>query len=137
MEIEERVRYSEIDRMGIAHNKHYFEWFEIGRTEFCRQLSVPYKDIEAQGYCLVVVESCCRYKKALKYDEVFLIRTTLEEITSKKVVFSYELLTKEERKLIASGHTIHIVTNLKGKVTALPDDILKKFINIPLPLSNP
>lgn len=37
IEIRERIRYSEVDRMGVAHNKNYFEWFEIGRTEFCRQ----------------------------------------------------------------------------------------------------
>jgi hypothetical protein len=50
LEIEERVRYSETDQMGVAHNKAYFEWFEIGRTEYCRKQQIPYKDIEARGH---------------------------------------------------------------------------------------
>lgn len=87
IEVEERVRYSETDQMGVAHNKNYFEWFEIGRTEYCNQKNIPYKNIEARGYYLVVVEAYCKYKKPLRYDEKFIIRVSLEEITAKKVVF--------------------------------------------------
>jgi acyl-CoA thioester hydrolase len=127
IEIEERVRYSETDQMGVAHNKNYFEWFEIARTEYCRQKNIPYKDIEAQGYYLVVAESFCRYKKPLRYDEKFLIRVRAEEIKSKKVIFSYELLTEKEKSLIASGYTVHVVTNAKAQVCSLPEDIRNKF----------
>ena len=124
VEIEEIVRYSETDQMGVVHNKNYFEWFEIGRTEYCRQKNIPYKNIEAQGYYLVVVEAFCKYKKPLRYDEKFIIRVFLEKITPKKVIFAYELVTKEEKKLIASGYTVHIVTNSKAEVSSLPPHII-------------
>ena len=124
IELEEKVRYSETDQMGVAHNKNYFEWFEIGRTEYCRQKNIPYKDIEAQGFYLVVVEAFCKYKKPLKYDQKFIIRVFLENITPKKVEFAYELVTKEEKKLIASGHTVHIVTNSDAKTCSLPPHII-------------
>jgi acyl-CoA thioester hydrolase len=127
IELEEKVRYSETDQMGIAHNKNYFEWFEIGRTEYCRQKNIPYKEIEAQGFYLVVVEAFCKYKKPLRYDEKFVIRVFLEKITPKKVVFAYELVTKEEKKLIASGHTVHIVTNSKAKTCSLPHHIVNRL----------
>jgi acyl-CoA thioesterase FadM len=52
---------------------------------------------------------------------------SLREITPKKVIFDYELLTKEERKLIASGYTVHIVTNAKAEVSILPEELLKKI----------
>jgi acyl-CoA thioester hydrolase len=127
IEIEERVRYSETDQMGVAHNKSYFEWFELGRTEFCRQKGLPYLDIEALGYYLVVVEACCKYRKPLRYDQVFMIRVLLREMTPKKVIFDYELLTKEDKKLVATGTTVHIVTNSKGQVRLLPEEIVRKI----------
>ncbi|MFC2169447.1 acyl-CoA thioesterase [Acidobacteriota bacterium] len=127
LEIEQRVRYSETDQMGIAHNKSYFEWFEIGRTEYCRQKNIPYKNIETRGYYLVVVEAFCRYKKALKYDEKFIIRIFPEEITAKKVRFSYQLAKKEKKSLIATGYTTHIVTNSKAQPCSLPTDIFNKI----------
>jgi acyl-CoA thioester hydrolase len=127
IEFEEKVRYSETDQMGVAHNKNYFEWFEIGRTEYCRRKNIPYKDIEAQGFYLVVVEAFCRYRKPLRYDQKFLIRVFLESITPKKVEFAYELVTKKEKKLIASGHTVHIVTNSKAKTCSLPANIISRL----------
>jgi len=127
IELEEKVRYSETDQMGVAHNKNYFEWFEIGRTEYCRQKNIPYKDIEAQGFYLVVVEAFCKYKKPLRYDQKFIIRVFLEKITPKKVEFAYELVTKEEEKLIASGHTVHIVTNSEAKTCSLPPHIVNSL----------
>jgi len=127
IEIEERVRYSETDQMGVAHNGSYFEWFEIGRTEFCRQNGLSYKDIEALGYYLVVVEAFCKYRKPLRYDDIFLVRVSLREISAKKLVFDYELLTKEERKIVASGYTVHIVTNGRAEVSALPEQLREKI----------
>jgi len=128
IEFEEKVRYSETDQMGVAHNKNYFEWFEIGRTEYCRQKNIPYKDIEAQGFYLVVVEAFCKYKKPLRYDQKFIIRVFLESISPKKIEFAYELVSKKEKKLI--GHTVHIVTNSEAKTCSLPRHItnsLKAF----------
>jgi acyl-CoA thioester hydrolase len=126
-EIEERVRYSETDQMGVAHNKVYFEWFELGRTEFCRQRGVPYQKIEELGFYLVVVEAFCKYRRPLRYDQVFVIRVSLRESTPKKFVFDYELLTREDRTLVASGYTIHIVTNRRGEVTPLPEELRAKI----------
>jgi acyl-CoA thioester hydrolase len=127
VETEERVRYSETDQMGVAHNKSYFEWFELGRTEFCRSKGIPYKDVEAQGFFLVVVEALCKYRKPLRYDQPFIIRVTLREAATKKVVFDYEILTKEERRQVASGYTVHVSTDARGEVSALPAAVLEKL----------
>ena len=127
IEFKERVRYSECDRMGVAHNKNYLEWFEIGRTEFCHRKNISYKNIESQGYYLVVVEAFCRYKKPLRYDDSFIIRVSLREATPRKVVFHYELLTIDKKELVASGYTVHVATDSKAKVCSLPLEILDKL----------
>ncbi|MCX7974874.1 MAG: acyl-CoA thioesterase [Candidatus Aminicenantes bacterium] len=124
VEIEERVRYSEVDRFGVAHNKHYFEWFEIGRTEYCRQKGLPYKEIEEKGYVLVVVEAFCRYRRPLRYDERFIIQVACCEAKPRKIVFSYRLISLDRSTIIAQGYTIHVPVNFKAEVTSLPDDIL-------------
>src|SRR5690349_7628269 len=71
-----RVRYKETDQMGIAHHANYIVWFEIGRTDLCRAVGFPYRDIEARGYILVVTETQCRYRVPYRYDDEVVIRTS-------------------------------------------------------------
>jgi acyl-CoA thioester hydrolase len=113
--------------MGVAHNKSFFEWFELGRTEFCRKAGLPYRDIEARGFFLVVAEAFCRYRKPLHYDEEFIIRVGLSEASARKVIFSYELRAAKDGLLVATGHTVHVATNRQAEVCSLPEDILAKI----------
>ncbi len=129
VEIEGRVRYSEVDRFGVAHNKHYFEWFEVGRTEYCRQKGISYKEIEERGYVLVVVEAFCRYRRPLRYDDRFLIQVACREAKPKKIVFAYQLLSLDRSTIIAQGYTVHVPVNSKAEVISLPDSILASLIS--------
>ncbi len=113
--------------MGIAHNKNYFEWFEIARTEFCRRKGLPYAEIEARGFYLVVAESFCRYRKPLRYDETFVVRTVLEEASTRKFIFAYEIRGDGGRIESASGRTVHVVVDAKGAVVSLPPDLLERL----------
>jgi acyl-CoA thioester hydrolase len=128
VEVEERVRYAETDGMGIAYHGNYFVWFEVGRTEFCRRRGLAYRDIETGGFFIVVVEAACQYKKPLRYDDAFIVRTSLREATAKKFVFDYEVLRKEDREVLATGQTVHLVVNRQGKVALLPQELLDRLL---------
>jgi acyl-CoA thioester hydrolase len=84
--------------MGVTQQS-YFEWFEIGGPSSAG--GIPYKEIEAQGFYLVVVEAFCRYRKPLRYDQRFTIRVTLREATAKKVVFDATNQALPDRLLVA------------------------------------
>jgi len=55
-EITIRVRYAETDRMGLLHHANYLIYFEQGRTELLRSCGLSYKDLEDQGYLLVLTK---------------------------------------------------------------------------------
>ena len=50
------VRYAETDMMGIVYHANYLPWFEIGRTTLLKELGLPYRQLEAEGYRLPVLE---------------------------------------------------------------------------------
>ena len=103
-----RVRYKETDQMGIAHHSNYIVWFEIGRTDLCRAVGIPYAEIERRGYILVVTEISCRFRTPFRYDDEILIRTSVAEIASRAMRFSYELYDAEATDLRASGFSSHM-----------------------------
>ena len=56
-DLDVRVRYAEVDQMGVVHHSRYLEYFEMGRTELLRQGGVSYRQWEERGILLVVVRA--------------------------------------------------------------------------------
>lgn len=116
-----RVRYAETDCMGVAYYGNHFVWFEVGRTEFIRQRGYPYRELEEQEGCyLIVAEASCRYHTPARYDDLLTIRTRVKQARSRVVVFSYEILA-EDGSRVATGETLHVTTDRAGKPRTLPE----------------
>ena len=75
-----RVRYQETDQMGVVYHGNYFTWFDIGRTEFFRNMGMVYTRLEEEGILLPVIEAQCRYIKPAKYDDEIIINTKLVKL---------------------------------------------------------
>ncbi|RLE01788.1 MAG: acyl-CoA thioesterase [Candidatus Aminicenantes bacterium] len=113
--------------MGVVHNRVYFDWFEVGRTELCRRAGISYKEIEESGYFLVVVEARCRYRRALNYDDLFRLKVSLKELSPRKLVFAYEIFSPDGTTLHATGETVHVVTDNNLRLASLPQPIYQKL----------
>jgi acyl-CoA thioester hydrolase len=50
------VRYAETDMMGVVYHGSYLPWLEIGRTTLLKEMGLPYRELEAAGYFLPVLE---------------------------------------------------------------------------------
>jgi len=118
-EITIRVRYAETDRMGLLHHANYLVYFEQGRTELLRSQGLVYKDLEDQGYLLVLTKAEVRYKSPARYDDLLILRTTVVRTTSVRIDHRYELL--RDGVLLAEGNTTLASVSREGRVQALPD----------------
>ncbi len=128
-----RVRYAETDRMGVVYYANYFVWFEIGRVETFRQMGFSYKEMEeADDSYVVVAESSCRYRRPALYDDLILIRTRVTESRSRALRFAYEILRKADGELLATGETLHVICDGRGRPKTLPQKYRKYF-----PLASP
>lgn len=117
-----RVRYAETDKMGVVYHANYLVWFEIGRTEYCRAKGITYRDMEEQdGAYLVVAESYARYKSPAFYDDDITVRTRVNELKKRTLVFEYELYRASDSTVIAQGETTHVVTDTTNKVISFPE----------------
>ena len=111
-----RVRYAETDQMGIAHHSNYFVWFEEGRSNFCRDIGLPYGEWEKNGVFMPVVEVHCRYKSSLLYDELVTMEVFPAERGAATVTLGYRL-RHEDGRLAAEGWTKHAFADAQGRFT--------------------
>ncbi len=122
VDIDIRVRYAETDQMGVAYYANYLVWFEVGRSELCRSKGFRYADLEASGYKLVVTEARCRYRNAVRYDEIIRVRTSLKGVNRRMITFAYRILRKEKDDVVAEGETQHLCIDLNGRPKSLPKE---------------
>ena len=118
-----RVRYTEVDRMSVAHHRSHFVWFEIGRTEWMRTGGLPYAEVEAGGLFLPVIEASCAYHAPVLYDECILVRTTLAEMGAARARFSYRIEREADGKLLATGMTMHAAVDARGRPRRMPEPL--------------
>ncbi|MGA7614653.1 MAG: thioesterase family protein [Thermoanaerobaculia bacterium] len=123
-----RVRYKETDQMGIAHHSNHIVWFEIGRTDLCREAGLSYREIEAAGWMLVVVEVGCRYLSPFRYDDEVVIRTSIESAGSRALRFAYELCDATGSASCARGFSSHLWVDARTRrPTTVPKEIWQGF----------
>ena len=122
--IQVRVRYPEVDRMGVAHHSYHFVWFEIGRTELMRGRGLPYTRLEEEGTFLPVIEAACAYRAPARYDDLLSVRTVLAQIGPVRVTFSYRIERDADGTLLATGTTTHAAVDGRGRPRRLPARVL-------------
>jgi acyl-CoA thioester hydrolase len=95
-----------------------------------RDHGATYKNIEERGLILPVVECYTRYKAPAFYDDLLAIETSLVEVKKVSCRFHYRVFRVSEESpdsqvLLTKGATTHAVVDRKGKLTRLPDDIIR------------
>ena len=104
-----RVRYGETDQMGYVYYGDYAEYFEVGRVEALRSLGFPYRRLEEEGVMLPVRELRTTYHQPARYDDLLIVRTTITQVPSVRIVFEYELRNEAGVLLCEASTTLAFV----------------------------
>lgn len=121
-----RVRYAETDCMGVAYYANYLVWFEVARTDWLRERGWSYREMEAAGVKLPVIEAHCQYSRSSVYDETLSVRTTAVLHSPVRIEFKYDVI-KEDGTTAATGHTMHAAIDAQGRPCRLPERVREVF----------
>ena len=115
-----RVRYAEVDAMGVLHHSRYWVYFEMGRTELLRSQGAAYRDLEAAGVLFVVAKCSARFLAPARYDDELILTTRLAKMGQVKIDHAYELRRAGDGKLLATAETTIACVNRAGQVIQIP-----------------
>lgn len=115
-----RVRYSETDQMGTFYNSRVLEWFEVGRTELLRAAGIAYASMEARSILLPLVEASLKFEGRAKYDDELAVRSRCSMAGKASLRFDVEITIVGADKRVASGSTVHAITDAAGRPTRAP-----------------
>lgn len=124
--IELRVRYAEVDAMGVLHHSRFWVYFEMGRTELLRQGGVSYRQLEEAGTFFVVAKCAAKYIAPARYDDVLTLSTRIVRMGAARIDHAYELKRKADGLLLATAETTIACVDRQGQIIAIPDFIRGK-----------
>lgn len=107
--------------MGYLHHANYFVYFEMGRTELLRAQGGNYRQMEDEGYLMVVVRLNCRFKLPARYDDLLTLKTRVTKVGMAKLEHAYELWRGET--LLAEAESTLGCVGRDGKVQVMPAHI--------------
>ncbi len=128
-----RVIFGDTDQMGVVYYANYLRYFESARAAYWRDLGKSYRDLEAWGVALPVIEAHCNYRRSAHYEDLLEIDVGVSELRGASLRFAYRVLRGAE--LLADGYTRHAVIGADGRPRALPaalrDAIPRLLVNDP------
>ena len=80
---------------------------------------MAYKDLEDQGYFLVIVKAEVRYRSPVHYDDLLTVRTTVTRTSPVRLEHRYEVF--RGAVLVAEGSSTLACVDRAGKLQALPE----------------
>ena len=123
-----RIHYALTDQMGVVYHGHYAQFYEIGRGEAIRNLGYTYKDIEALGIIMPVVDVHSRFFRPAKYDDLITVKTTLKELPlHHKIVFHSEIFNEDGQLLNIGDVTLYFMEVVGMKRCEMPDALKNKL----------
>ena len=119
-----RVRYAETDQMNVVYYGNYAQYFEVARAESIRKLGFSYREMEALGIIMPVVEMQTKFLRPAHYDELLTIKSILRQLpTDHKIIFEHEVYNEEGKLLTIGKVSLYFVTMGNFQRTTMPEQL--------------
>lgn len=113
--------------MQYVYYGTYAMYYEVGRVESLRQLGLTYRELEAMGIIMPVLENHSEFIQPAFYDELLRVVVTIPEKPSVRIRFQYQIFN-EKNVLIHRGETLLAFVNQKTGRPCRPPEAFQKVL---------
>jgi acyl-CoA thioester hydrolase len=106
-----RVPYADTDQMRVVYYANYLTLFERARNELLRAFGYTYRELEASGYALPVLEAHVNYHVPATYDDLLEITAWCSAFKGVRLTICCEV--RRDGTLLAEGYTTHAHVNVQ------------------------
>jgi len=121
-----RVRFEEVDALGMVWHGRYPSYLEDGRVAFGDKFGLHYPGFRENKIMAPIVQMHFDYQAPLRFDETMTIITTLHWCAALRLNFSYEILSSS-RALATTGYTVQLFTDELGDLLLVPPPWIEDF----------
>lgn len=130
--IVEKVRFHEVDMMGVCNNAVYFNYFEDARIDYLQKLAVKYafKDFLVGDSFVIMAHNEIDYFVSSHLDDQLCIYSKINKVSKSSFSFDHLIIRLSDEKEIARGGgvLVHIDTKTKKSIP-LPDEFHRAILD--------
>ncbi len=124
---EVKVRFGEVDSMGIVWHGNYVKYIEEGRESFGKRFGISYLDIYSNNVMAPVVNMNIDFKKQVKYGDMLIVETEFIETPAAKIKFYFRLYRKSDQELVATAQTTQVFIDMNHEMLLYPPDFVHEW----------
>lgn len=118
-----RVPYGDTDCMGVVYYANYLGYFERCRNELLRATGFTYREMEARGFGLPVIEAHVDYHAPACYDDLLDLGGSVAWARGCRI--RIDCRVARGAQVLASGYTVHCCIDLRTRRPArVPAELL-------------
>ncbi len=106
-----KVRYNDTDAQGHVYFGQYYTFFDEGVEAYLAAIGYDYQTMLANDVDFVYAESHCVYKASARWPEILHVYTRLGHLGNRSVRFEFEILAKQDQRLVATGYIAAVTVN--------------------------
>ena len=124
--VERRVRFEEVDPLGIVWHGRYPSYFEDARVALGERFGIGYMDFYGQGIIAPIRKMHLDYHRPLSFGEEFSIEGILH--WSEAVRLNHEFVIRNAAgKVTTSGYTVQMLLDREENVLLVPPPFYAEF----------
>lgn len=124
-----KVRFHEVDMLGVCNNAVYINYFEHARLEYVKEAGlIPEGGIFSDGKLFFMVRNEINYRGHSFYDDELDVYSKVTYIKNSSFGYDHMIVRKKSGEVIVDGKGVVVFVDPKTrKSTPISEDIIKKI----------
>ena len=126
--IKQKVRFEEVDSLGIVWHGRYASYFEDARVAFGEKYGIGYMDFYENGVVAPIKQMHFDYHQPLRFGDKMAIEAVLHWSEAARLNFEFTL-RKNNGELSTTGYTIQMMLDFDENILVVLPPFYRKFLD--------
>lgn len=122
-----KVRFAEVDSMGVVWHGSYVNFLEDARETFGAKYGIGYMSVFKNGFFIPIVKMDIDYKTFARYEDDLVVKIKFVNSPAAKLIFEYEIINTQTKKTILKAKTIQVFTTTEGELFFINPDFFDEW----------
>ena len=124
--IERKVRFDELDPMGIMWHGNYASFFEEARVALGDYYGIGYLDFAANNTTMPLKRFFVDFIAPLEFNKTYKVKAILHWNIAPILNYEYQIYS-QDNKLMTTGYSVHMILDKKNEILLIKPPFFEDF----------